>query len=1269
MKVSLAMLSLVCVLLLAAALPARAQKPELVTQAGHADGVVSTVFNPDGGLCATGDASGIVKLWDARTGRLLRTINAHRGRVSALAFSADGRSLASESKPGTSNATNYADSTLKLWDVRTGGLLLNAGLGPFAFSPAAGVLAVGDGKAIKLWDARDGRPLRTLEGHALPVVALSFSPDGKLIGSTGEADEEDPAFEVSSAPAGSEKKTETAPPPEERARLWDVESGKLLSELQGCKETLFSPDGSLVADAAGNLCETKTGRLLRGLGGDFLAFSPDGATVIFREAAKASGDGPPPDAYKFPATFVVADVRGGTIRLRIAGYLGPFTRVAGFGPGGRTLIISGTLAGEKEVLKIEAWDMKNWSKLYEREGYAVDAVSPDAKHYTAWRSVGEDKSETGLYEAQSGKPLGVVALRGGYNEAGVFSPDGRTLALTDVESVALYDVPGGGLRYDFRGSAERAPALAFSPDGKAFALTRGDSDVSRQRYELWDTRSGSPTGNVKSQIAVEDTLANDWQSLGFTPDSSMLVTADGQLRDARTGATVRDFKSAVATAAGVYAVAATSGVEMRDAVTNKLLRRIAAPNVSHIALSPEGNLLAVGFGFGDVGSRLNLYDAATGRLVRRLEEVDDLTNALAFSRDGRLLAVTYGSGSGGFVTNAVYEAGTGRRTTTFFDASEPDAASENTKRFLAFSPDGRLAVLQGRVADTVEFRDTATGKLVKTIGSVTPYAESAAFSPDGKILATGDGDTGVRFWSVGRGELLGTLLSFEGGDWLAVSPDGIFDGSPAAWGRMLWRFSADTFDVAPAEIFFNEFYRPGLLGEIFAGERPRASQSIADKDRRQPRVAVELAGGQIAPGAPVEARTVALRLTVAEASPDAAHAGGGGARDLRLFRNGSLVKAWRGDVLEGKSGATLEAAVPIVAGENRFTAYAFNRDNVKSIDSTLIVKGADSLKRKGTAYVLAIGVNEYMNAQYNLRYAVADAQVFSDEWRRQQETLRGYERVETVLLFDHEATKANMLAALARLAEKTQPEDAVVVYFAGHGTAYREQFYLLPHDLGYAGARERVDKAAIELILAHSVSDRELEGAFEKINAAQILFVIDACNSGQALEAEEKRRGPMNSKGLAQLAYEKGMYILTAAQSFEAAQETAQLGHGLLTYALVEEGLKKSSADAEPKDGEVRVREWLDYATRRVPEMQIAEMKRALARGIKLSFADEERSLNIANRSGQRPRVFYRRELESQPLVVARPAATAPAGDKPKTPPAQRPAPAKASPKPRVKKR
>ena len=63
----------------------------------------------------------------------------------------------------------------------------------------------------------------------------------------------------------------------------------------------------------------------------------------------------------------------------------------------------------------------------------------------------------------------------------------------------------------------------------------------------------------------------------------------------------------------------------------------------------------------------------------------------------------------------------------------------------------------------------------------------------------------------------------------------------------------------------------------------------------------------------------------------------------------------------------------------------------------------------------------------------------------------------------------------------------------------------------------------------------------------------------------------MNSKGLAQLAYEKGMYVLTAAQSFQAAQEVSKLGHGLLTYVLVEEGLKRAAADGGRQDDRVDV--------------------------------------------------------------------------------------------------
>jgi len=268
--------------------------------------------------------------------------------------------------------------------------------------------------------------------------------------------------------------------------------------------------------------------------------------------------------------------------------------------------------------------------------------------------------------------------------------------------------------------------------------------------------------------------------------------------------------------------------------------------------------------------------------------------------------------------------------------------------------------------------------------------------------------------------------------------------------------------------------------------------------------------------------------------------------------------------------------------------------------------------------------------------------------------LARFANVEIVPLLNDQATKANILAALRRLSglteaptlkagpldrlKRAEPEDAVVIYFAGHGTAQGQRFYLLPHDLGYTGERGALDESGLKTILSHSISDQELEDAVEGLAAGSLLMVIDACNSGQALEAEEKRRGPMNSKGLAQLAYEKGMYILTAAQSYQAALEAAQLGHGLLTYALVEEGLKSGAADNEPKDGLVNAREWLDFATERVPQMQEEKMKESRGLGLNIAFAEGEQKIaDPEKRSVQRPRVFYRREMEATPLVVAKP--------------------------------
>jgi Caspase domain/WD domain, G-beta repeat len=611
--------------------------------------------------------------------------------------------------------------------------------------------------------------------------------------------------------------------------------------------------------------------------------------------------------------------------------------------------------------------------------------------------------------------------------------------------------------------------------------------------------------------------------------------------------------------------------------------------------SPTGATLAV-TSYDQKRPVVNLHDAASGRRISALNLSDKKISTMNFSRDGKLMATTYPNG------------------------------------------------------DSVTIWDASSGQQLRTLAHDTPIS-GVAFHPTQKFIVTQGRDGNLYVWELEKGERLATLVNLDvlndygnSAEWLVVTSDGLFDGSPAAWQQIMWRFSRNTFDVGSVEIFFNELYHPGLLEEVFSGKRPKAPRDMQQLDRRQP--VIKLSVAQPA-GSEVASRTVSVKVEVAEAAADSQHPQGSGARDVRLFRNGTLIKAWRGDVLSGQKQAVLEANLPIMAGENRITTYAFNRDNVKSQDSALTVTGAASLQRKGTVWVLACGVNQYANSQYNLKYAVADATAFADEVKSQQLKLQEFERVEVIPLLDAQATKDNVLLALKLLAggpstalpanapevlsklKPTQPEDAVLIYFAGHGTAQGARFYLVPHDLGYDGSRTSLTADGVKAILSHSISDIELESAVENLDAWQLLLVIDACNSGQALEADERRRGPMNSKGLAQLAYEKGMTILTAAQSYQVALEAAQLGHGYLTYALIEEGLKKGMADRDTKDGMVIEREWFNYAVERVPQMQEENL------GSRILLEDEK--ARTTARSTQHPRAFYRREQGMRRFIVAKP--------------------------------
>jgi WD40 repeat protein len=1061
------------------------QKPELVVQSGHSEKLTSLAFSPDGKTLASSSDDKTIKFWNFATGEQLRTIEGAEGR---LAFGPDGK------------------------------IIVSGGVG-----------------GVAVWDVSIGTKLRELSPNGADVV---LSPNGRIIASG--------------------------------KRLWDTSTGaERILETKGSVDAVaFSPDGKLLASGSSSegtvkLLDVSTGAEVRGMDAGIgiarsLAFSPNGKLLAGAGSTGYGGGA--------KGMIKIWDVSTGAELRRIDTGIHSVNTVA-FSPDGKLLVS----AGRQNSVKL--WVVSTGAALAALDGYfSPVAFSSDGSILAA----GNGDSTIKLWDLTTRSDVGALKGHSDFVSSAAFSLDGKTLAAGSRDgTVRLWDVSTGGLR-TLKGHSGTARSVAFSPDGKVLASGGVDGTV-----KLWEVSTVRELRSLKQGHDRPDSVAE----VVFSPDGKILASG------------------------GSY----SSTIKLWDVEKGAELQTITGFG-SYIAFSTDSKTLA----FGE-GGTVRLWNISTDADLPplKIHPEGGLIESLAFSPDGKTLA----SASSG--------RGDSERIVKLWDFSsgrELHTLKGLHAHSIAFSSDGRM-LAGGRWNGNLAIWDVQSGTELRTLTGGYAYINSIAFSPNNKYLVVGTSDSTLKIWDVMSGNQLATVIPLDQSDSLVVTPDGLFDGPPAAWNRILWRFNNNSFDHAPMEAFFNDFYYPGLLTDIFGGKGPKAPAEIAQKDRRQPRLRLGVAGSRANTSSTL--RSVPVLIDVVEARA--------GAQDVRLFRNGSLVKVWRGDVLKGQSSVTLEGTVPIVAGENHLTAYAFNHDNIKSGDATLTITGADSLKRPGTAYILAVGVNRYSNPQYNLKYAVADAREFSAEVKRQQELLKRYARVEVISLSDAQATKANITQRLTELSTRVQPEDAVIIYFAGHGTAHGKQFYLIPHDLGYRGQRDKLSEASLQTILAHSISDRELEKLFEGMDAGQLLLVIDACNSGQALEAEEKRRGPMNSKGLAQLAYEKGMYVLTAAQSYQAAQEAAKLGHGFLTYALVEDGLKQGKADREQKDGTINLREWLNYATEQVPRMQEENMLEALrGRSRFIDFiGDGSESNNPGKSNVQRPRIFYRRELDSNPLVVA----------------------------------
>jgi hypothetical protein len=137
-------------------------------------------------------------------------------------------------------------------------------------------------------------------------------------------------------------------------------------------------------------------------------------------------------------------------------------------------------------------------------------------------------------------------------------------------------------------------------------------------------------------------------------------------------------------------------------------------------------------------------------------------------------------------------------------------------------------------------------------------------------------------------------------------------------------------------------------------------------------------------------------------------------------------------------------------------------------------------------------------------------------------------------------------------------------------------------------------------------------------------MVVDACHSAASVQGEGFKPGPMGSRGLGQLSYDKGMRILTSTQADDVALESGLIEQGLLTYALTHDGLEAARSDFRPRDARITVAEWLAYGVERVPalhaevERKLAEMKAAANAAAAANLAGDEQARVVVFPGGER---------------------------------------------------
>ncbi|UXP34115.1 caspase family protein [Reichenbachiella agarivorans] len=632
-------------------------------------------------------------------------------------------------------------------------------------------------------------------------------------------------------------------------------------------------------------------------------------------------------------------------------------------------------------------------------------------------------------------------------------------------------------------------------------------------------------------------------------------------------------------ATGIYIASAggdDKNILIWEAKSGKLVRNLVGSGKSVFGVGVDEKLKTIGFSQSNPTGNLDdvvlekAFDLNQLLLMRSIESVDNFHTA-TIQYKGLYLSKE-SSNSIKFGENII----------------ATDELKDGTVRSYSFINDGQAVVIGSSY--TLSKYTLSGEKLGNYMGHEGEVWAVSDFAQQG-LVVSGSNDQTIKIWNNVTGENLFTLFISVDNEWVIWTPQGFYEASAGGEKYIGWHINkgrnklAEFHDVSA----FSKFYhRPDVIKETLRLKSyEKVAEALSLNAKPEEKITPPTIAWLTKPGTVVNGVEATINFQITSQDP---------VTQIKLLVNGRPIISKSELKISGNGQAekvSLEVKMPEGSnGEYAFSVFAadktskivstemavtFKNETIqsKSVQTTASTERSkvtlDPINKKITKsnlYMVSIGVSEFANASYDLRYADDDANAIDEMFKAQKGKM--YNSVTSIKLTNKDATRAKILNTFQRLETYTTVDDFVIIFIASHGMNVDDNFYIIPHDGDANNPR------------ISCIDWRDFSDLVGNMSAKVVLF-IDTCHSGQ-LGNNIGQKKLSNTEAVRQLAgKEYGVVIMAAATGYEYSLEHPDWGHGAFTLSILE-GINDGKADIKP-DGVVHLRELDYYLSERVQEL------------------------------------------------------------------------------------